>query len=89
MSELRNIKKEISISEVEVIIQNKMYDYYKKYHKEAKYVKLPLWLVQGLKYKMAEIQTLNIEYSTGLIKWFNLCICETISIENIEEIEVF
>ena len=54
-------KKEIDIKKIEAIINKKIYDYYIKYHKEPKYVKMPIWLVQGIKYKMAEIITLNIE----------------------------
>lgn len=82
-------KKEIDITKIGAIINNKICDYYMQYDEEPKYVKMPLWLVQEIKYKMAEIMMLNIEYSTGLVKCFNLCICETLAIENIEDIEVF
>lgn len=89
MNKKEIIENEIYIPEIIVVIQNKVHDYYMKYHTEPKYVKMPLWLVQGVKQRMAEIETLNIEYNTGLIKWFNLCVCDTVSIETIEEIEVF
>lgn len=41
-----------------------------------------------LKQTMCEID-LKIDYQTGEFIFFNLKVCETISIEKIEEIEVF
>lgn len=63
--------------------EKKKMNYYKKYHHEASYIKIPLWLYEAL-----------IEYHAKMInipatKLCGLEICATVSIEEISEIEVF
>lgn len=80
---------EIEIPKIIIMINNMKVDYYRKYDTPAKYIKIPLWLFQSLKQYMGELTTMKIDYETGNIRFMDLIICETVSIEKLEEIEVF
>lgn len=82
------IKDNIEYLELQCIVNNRIHDYVAKYHNYPKYIKLPLWIFDCLKQTMYEID-LKIDYQTGEFTFFNLKVCETVSIEKLEEIEVF
>lgn len=83
-----NIQK-IEFDELELIINNKIYDFTEKYNKYPKYLKLPLWISECMKREMIKIQSYNLDYNTGLLQYRNLIVCETIAISQPKEIEVF
>lgn len=74
---------------IETIIHNKTCEYINKYLSKPKYVKIPLWVFDVLKRRIKEISTFYIDYQTERFTYKNLIICETITIEKVEEIEVF
>ena len=80
----RIIKDSIEYLELQCIVNNRIHDYISKYHNYPKYIKLPLWIFECLKQTMCEV-----DYKTEEFTFFNLKICETVSIEKAEEIEVF
>lgn len=82
------IKDEIEETELIVIINNKIHDYLYKYHTMPKYLKIPYWIFNCLKRNIGQIK-LILDYKTEQFKYMDLIICETISIEKVEEIEVF
>ena len=84
----RTTKDSIEYLELQCIVNNRIHDYISKYHNYPKYIKLPLWIFECLKQTMCEVD-LKIDYKTGEITFFNLKVCETVSIEKLEEIEVF
>lgn len=81
--------KEIELTKVIVIINKKINDFINQYHKYPKYLKLPLWISRCMKASMGEIEHFNLDYNTELLLYKDLVVCETITIENAEEIEVF
>ena len=82
-------KEEIDLANLETIIHNKICEYLNKYLREPKYIKIPLWVFDILKRRMKDISTFYIDYQTERFTYKGFIICETISIEKIEEIEVF
>lgn len=81
-------KYSIEYSELRRIVNTRIHDHVSKYHNYPKYIKLPLWIFECLKQTMCEVD-LKIDYKTEEFKFFNLKVCETVSIEKTEEIEVF
>lgn len=77
------------LDEIKEIIEDKIVAYIYKFNQEPKYIKMPLGLVVYLKEEMQKIVNFKIDYIDGLIKYRGLIVCETISIEKIEDIEVF
>lgn len=59
------------------VINDKINNFIEKYHQRPKYIKMPLWIYSKMKNECV------------VIKYKNLLICETISISEINEIEVF
>lgn len=59
------------------VINAEIKDFIEKYHQRPKYIKIPLWIYSKMKKEHV------------VIKYKNLLICETISISEINEIEVF
>lgn len=82
-------KQEHEIEDVEIAINNKIYDFIDKYNQYPKYLKLPLWISNCLKRNMNRIVQCNINYNSALVTYKNLIVCETITISQLEEIEVF
>lgn len=80
---------EIELAEVENIINKKIYDFTDKYNKYPKYLKLPLWISNGMKKAMKNMEHFNLDYNTELLLYRDLVVCETITISQPEEIEVF
>ena len=78
----------IEYLELQYIVNNRIDDYISKYHNYPKYIKLPLWIFECLKQIVCEVD-LKIDYKTEEFTFFNLKVCETVSIEKPEEIEVF
>lgn len=80
--------KEIDLRQLEVIIHNKIHEYIYKYRNNPKYIKLPLWIFNYLKQLMGKVD-MKLNYQTEQFEYYGLIVCETISIEKTEEIEVF
>lgn len=68
-------------------IDEKVINYIKKYKKNPKYLKIPLWIFVDLKQNY--LRLIKIDYLSGRFTYEGLYICETITIARIEEIEVF
>ena len=88
-SKTRATKNEIELNKVEKIIKDKINDFIDKYNKYPKYLKLPLWISNCMKQVMRDMSHFNLDYNTGLLLYRNLVVCETITITQPEEIEVF
>ncbi len=69
------------------ILENKVIEYIKAYKDRPCYLKVPLWLFEYLKKRFMGL--MKIEYITGRFCYEGLYVCETVSINEIEEIEVF
>lgn len=73
-------------------IENKIPEYMEKYNERPKYVKLPLWTYFKIKDYAREMMT-RFDYKEleedENFTVFGLKVCETPTIELIEEIEVF
>lgn len=80
---------QIELMEVETIIKDKICDFIDKYNKYPKYLKLPLWISNCMKRIMKDMEHFNLDYNTELLLYRDLVVCETITISNPEEIEVF
>ena len=80
---------ELDLAKLEIVIHKKICEYLDKYLREPKYIKMPLWVVENLKRNMKNISTFSIDYQTERFTYKGFIVCETISIERIEEIEVF
>ena len=76
----RTTKDSIEYLELQCIVNNRIHDYVAKYHNYPKYIKIPLWIFDCLKQTMCEVD-LKIDYKTGEFSFFNLKVCETVSIE--------
>ena len=85
---MSNIR-EIELEQVEKIIEHKINDFVEKYDQYPKYLKLPLWISNYMKQAMRKVQNLKLDYNTELLLYRNLVVCETITISQPEEIEVF
>ena len=85
---MREIEK-IELEKIEGIIRQKINEFVEKYDKYPKYVKLPLWISNCMKQKMRDMQHLNLDYNTELLLYRDLAVCETITISEPEEMEVF
>ncbi len=81
--------KEYSLEDIEAIIESKIHNFVDRYNKYPKYLKLPLWISNAMKQKMKDIQHLNLDYNLEALLYKDLVICETITISQLEEIEVF
>lgn len=80
---------EIELAEIETIIKDKICDFIDKYNKYPKYLKLPLWISNGMKRIMRDMKHFNLDYNTELLLYRDLVVCETITISKLKEIEVF
>lgn len=85
----RKTKHSIEYLELQRIVNKKIHNYISKFHNYPKYIKLPLWIFEYLKQTMCVIDLKNGYKTTEKFKFFNLKVCETVSIEKAEEIEVF
>ena len=85
----RKTKYSIEYLELQRIVNKKIHNYISKYNNYPKYIKLPLWIFEYLKQTKSVIDLKNGYKTTEKFKFFNLKICETVSIEKAEEIEVF
>ena len=81
-------KQTIELNNLDKIINKKVVDFIKKYMREPRYIKMPLWIKDALIRNMPETN-IRIDYSEEVFKYRDMRICETITITNPEEIEVF
>ena len=81
-------KQTIELSNLDKIIDEKVVDFIKKYMREPRYIKMPLWIREALIKTMPE-SNIKIDYFGKVFKYRNMRICETITISTPEEIEVF
>ena len=91
MSDKENFKivNKIELTELEVIIQNKIAEYCYKHKERPKYLKVPLWIFECMKQTHNKMMFMRLNYQTEKFEYDGLIICETISIAEPEEIEVF
>ena len=68
-------------------IEEKEINFIKKYRSNPNYLKIPLYIFEKLKSNY--LKQLGSGYSNGRFTYNDLYICETPTIEKIEEIEVF
>ena len=76
---------------IENIIEDKTVNYIKKHLESPNFLKVPLWVYENMKIERVKLTTKNIriDYQKELVTYRGLVICPTISIEYIDEIEVF
>ena len=79
-------KQEFNITEFEIDVKSKFFEYIKEYDGEPRYLKIPQWIYNVLEINFEKEISENIR---GNRVYRGLKICPTISIETIEEIEVF
>lgn len=84
----RTTKDSVEYLELLCIVNNRIPGYISKYHNYPKYIKIPLWIFECLKQTTCEVD-FKIDYKKEEFTLFNLKVCETVSIEKVEEIEVF
>lgn len=82
-------KIEIDLSDLNVTINNKIHDYIYKYNNRPKYIKIPIWVLEALKSLIKDLPTFYIDYETEHYIYNNLIVCETLSIQHLDEMEVF
>lgn len=81
---------EIEISKMNGIIHEKIQDFEIEYMRYPRFIKMPLGIVEGIKTIMKEIQpTYEADFKRAVPTYMGLIVCETITIQRIEEIEVF
>lgn len=87
----KNIKnmKTIELTELQVIIQNKIAEYCYKYKERPEYLKVPLWIFECMKKTHYKMMFMRLNYQTETFEYDGLKVCKTISITEPEEIEVF
>lgn len=68
------------------IVNKKINEYREKYHHTPKYLKIPLWFICKMQNEYKFKVSPQIAYP---ITFKNLILCETLSISNLEEMEVF
>lgn len=68
-------------------IEEKVVDFIRKYRDKPTYLKIPLWTFEDLKAYYLEL--IKNDYLSGRFCYKGLYICETPTITNIKEIEVF
>lgn len=77
---------QVNLDELVTLVQELKWNYFEKYHKEPKYIKMPIWLVVLLRQHYMQL----IGYSDDKIAtYMGFIICETYSIEYVCQIEVF
>ena len=81
-------KQIIELSNLDKIIDKKVVDFIKKYMREPRYIKMPLWIEEALIKTMPDTG-IKIDYIKEALKYRNMRVCETITISRPEEIEVF
>ena len=81
-------KQIIELSNLDKIIDKKVVAFIKKYMREPRYIKMPLWIKEALIKTIPE-SGIKIDYINEVFKFRNMTICETITISKPEEIEVF
>lgn len=74
---------------IDNIINNKINEYINKYKKYPKYLKTPLWIYSNIIHNIKDIECIKINYEKRVLTYRDLIVCETITIEKIDEIEVF
>lgn len=75
----------VDLNALVTTIQDLKWNYFEKYHKEPKYIKMPVWLVVLLQHHCMQL----IGFDDNAITYLGFKVCETYSIDNINQIEVF
>lgn len=77
-------------NEILRIINKKRKEYYQKYNTEPKYIKMPISIKYLLENELnAYFEVNNIQRDKSIKLIYNLNVCDTLSITQIDEIEVF
>ena len=84
-----NKEREFNGVKVDNIIKEKIAEFSQKYNKYPKYLKIPLWISCCMKWNMGNIEHYNLDYNTELLMYRDLIVCETVTIDKLEQIEVF
>ena len=73
------------------IVLEKEFEYMEKYHKSPNYLKVPLFVYEIMKEQYRELLTSNLStnYKNEVETFRGMILCPTVSIERVEEIEVF
>ena len=78
----------IKLSKLEEIINKKVIDFIKKYMRQPRYMKVPLWIKKGLVRNIPK-SNIKIDFIKETFKYKNMTVCETITISKPKEIEEF
>ena len=87
------LKKDVykcTADEILRIINKKRKEYYQKYNTEPKYIKMPISIKHLLENELnGYFEVNNIQRDKSIQCIYNLIVCDTLSITQIDEIEVF
>lgn len=81
----------LNVNKLTDIVSNLKWTYYIKYHQEPRFIKLPIWvylLLRQYTHQLIGYYEIVDEGKT-IPTYMGLKICDTISIDNIKDIEVF
>ena len=81
------------MDEINNIIIQKEFEYMDKYKDEPKFLKIPLFVYELMKSYFARYLTnqnlINVDHDKEIVTFRGMVICPTVSIQTIDEIEVF
>ena len=81
-------KQTIKLSELDKIIHKKVVNFIGKYMREPRYIKMPLWIKEAIIRNILETHMKTVYLEEGF-EYRGMKVCETITISEPEEIEVF
>ena len=81
----------LNVDELTKIVSDLKWQYFEKYHQEPRYIKMPVWVYVLLEHFTRQIIGFSerIEHGETIPMYMGLQICSTISIDKLEDIEVF
>lgn len=81
----------LNVDKLTEIVSDLKWQYFTTYHQEPKYIKIPIWVYVLLEQFSRQIIGFSerIEPEKMIPMYMGLQICDTISINEIEDIEVF
>ena len=86
-----NQEHELNVNGLTDIVSDLKWDYYEEYHEEPRFIKIPIWVYVLLRQYTHQLIGYYevIEEEKTIPTYMGLQICETRSIDKIEDIEVF
>ena len=80
---------ELNVNRLTDIVSDLKWTYFETYHMEPKFIKIPIWVHILLRQYARQLIGYYIIEEKTILTYMGLQICETSSIDKIEDIEVF